>query len=313
MVDKPFLSSWLQLRNVYSEENPVFVLKHLLLTGIHHLNFQKKTYPSDKNEKVIMNSDKVNYRCYLSPVFGQTLEINLIPSKICSFDCIYCKYGKTTQKTIEHIDHIPFGKIVVDIESVLAKNQPLDHIVLSGKGDPALFSGLSLVIKDLKKMSGCSVAVVTCGGLLWKLSIQTDLADADIVLASLDSPDKILYQCINRPHGLVPFQRFFNGMLEFRRMFKGKFWLMVTLLDGMNAVEADIKKMAQLTKTLKPDRILIRTVPSKPVEKFAFPVEHARLQHFADFFGATAVVVDYDEILFSHTLPRDGLPLGMHD
>lgn len=80
-------------------------------------------------------------------------------------------------------------------------------------------------------------------------------------------------------------------------MFRGEFWLRVTLLDGMNTVEADVRKTAKLAETLNPDRTFIRTVPGEPVEDFACSVEHSRLQHFAGFFGTKAIVIDREEIV----------------
>jgi len=33
--------------------------------------------------------------------FGKSLGVNVVPYKVCSYDCIYCEVGKTTKKTIE--------------------------------------------------------------------------------------------------------------------------------------------------------------------------------------------------------------------
>jgi GTP-binding protein len=102
-------------------------------------------------------------------------------------------------------------------------------------------------------------------------------------MASLDSADKAMYHSVNRPHELVPFSRFLEGMIEFRRSFRGSFWLQVTLLDGINAIEAEVMKIAKLVDFLNPDQTFIRTVSGNPVEDFVHPVEHSRLQKFARF------------------------------
>jgi len=39
------------------------------------------------------------YGPVLSRRFGYSLGIDIIPFKICSYDCIYCQLGKTTKKT----------------------------------------------------------------------------------------------------------------------------------------------------------------------------------------------------------------------
>ena len=38
---------------------------------------------------------------------GRSLGIDLVPYKTCTYDCIYCQLGKTTNKTIETRDYVP--------------------------------------------------------------------------------------------------------------------------------------------------------------------------------------------------------------
>lgn len=125
-----------------------------------------------------MGHPQVNFRHYSSPIFGRTLEVNLIPSKICSFNCIYCKYGKTTQKTINLINTGSAKKTIGELKRILSKDHGLDHVVFSGNGDPSLHHELSLILEELKKITRIKVAVVSCGGLLWRQKAQADLANA---------------------------------------------------------------------------------------------------------------------------------------
>jgi len=41
------------------------------------------------------------YGPVLSRRFGYSLGVDIIPYKICSYDCIYCQLGKTTRKTVD--------------------------------------------------------------------------------------------------------------------------------------------------------------------------------------------------------------------
>jgi hypothetical protein len=84
---------------------PNFDVLQFFSTGLYKLILLENNDYLDKKELCNMGLPQVNFRHYSSPIFGRTLEVNLIPTKVCSFDCIYCKYGKTTQKTINLIKH----------------------------------------------------------------------------------------------------------------------------------------------------------------------------------------------------------------
>lgn len=299
-----------------AQENGVmqgFDAVQFLFTGLYKLVLLEKNDYLGKKELSDMGLPQVNFRHYYSPIFGRALEVNLIPSKVCSFDCIYCKYGKTTQKTINLIQPESTKKTIGELKKALSKDHGLDYIVFSGNGDPLLHNELPLILAELKKITRIKVAVVSCGGLLWRQKAQADLSNADIVMASLDSADKAMYHYVNRPHDLVPYSRFLEGMIEFRRTFRGSFWLQVTLLDGINADEAEVNKLSKLVDFLNPDQTFIRTLPGKPVEDFVHPVEHSRLQNFARLFGSRPVIIDCEEVPVHSAAAHDGLPLGVHD
>jgi wyosine [tRNA(Phe)-imidazoG37] synthetase (radical SAM superfamily) len=174
--------------------------------------------------------------------------------------------------------------LIRELQKLLRDVPAPDRFVISGKGDPGICKRLGAFIGNLKSITNAPVVVVSCGGLFWKSDVQNELSAADVVVASLDAPDKTLFQCINRPIGLVPFARFLSGIMEFRSFFKGEFILRVTLLDGINAIEAEVKKLAELANQLGPTKILIQTAGKTPVEDFAFIVDRARLEYFAGFF-----------------------------
>jgi len=50
------------------------------------------------------------YRSVLSRRFGYSLGVDLIPFKVCVYNCIYCRLGRTTKKTAERKKYIDIGK-----------------------------------------------------------------------------------------------------------------------------------------------------------------------------------------------------------
>ena len=65
------------------------------------------------------------YGPVLSRRFGYSLGVDIIPFKICPYDCIYCQLGKTTDKTTKRKRYIN-----IDIRSFL---RSLKNVIESAK------------------------------------------------------------------------------------------------------------------------------------------------------------------------------------
>ncbi len=48
----------------------------------------------------------------LSRRLGLSLGVDLIPFKTCSYDCVYCECGATTDKTITRQDFFPAEDVI---------------------------------------------------------------------------------------------------------------------------------------------------------------------------------------------------------
>ena len=78
---------------------------------------------------------------------GRSLGIDLVPFKTCTYDCIYCQLGQTTNKTVERREWVPPDKIVDELPAKLALNP--DYITLSGSGEPTLHSRIGDLINRI--------------------------------------------------------------------------------------------------------------------------------------------------------------------
>ncbi|MBW2702116.1 MAG: radical SAM protein, partial [Deltaproteobacteria bacterium] len=47
--------------------------------------------------------------------FGLSLGIDLVPHKICNYDCIYCQLGPTPETTITRKDFAPVDEILAEV------------------------------------------------------------------------------------------------------------------------------------------------------------------------------------------------------
>ena len=50
---------------------------------------------------------------------GLSLGVDLVPYKICTYDCIYCQLGRTTDKTIERKEYVKIDEALAEIERKL--------------------------------------------------------------------------------------------------------------------------------------------------------------------------------------------------
>ena len=169
---------------------------------------------------------------------GRSLGVDLVPFKTCTYDCIYCQLGRTTNKTIQRKEWVPLDDVVTELETKLS-SQP-DYITLSGSGEPTLYSRTGELIDRIKAVTNVPVAVLTNGSLLWNQEVRARLMNADLVVPSLDAGDEAMFRAVNRPHEDISFERMLQGLIDFRHEFQGKYWLEVFLLAGHNAIAAEV-------------------------------------------------------------------------
>jgi len=67
---------------------------------------------------------------------GRSLGVDLVPFKTCTYDCIYCQLGRTTNKTLQRRQWVPLEDVVVELKEKLSSRP--DYVTLSGSGEPTL-------------------------------------------------------------------------------------------------------------------------------------------------------------------------------
>lgn len=223
---------------------------------------------------------------------GRSLGVDLVPFKVCTYDCIYCQLGRTTCKTTERKEWVPLNEVCASLRDAL-DTRP-DFITLSGSGEPTLFSRPGELIRSIKDLTDVPVAVLTNGSLLSVPEVRAGLLEADLVVPSLDAGNERLFRIVNRPHEDIAFDRMVEGLIAFRQEYGGRYWLEVLLLGGITAVPTEVERIAEIARRIGPDRVHLNTATRPPAEKSALAVQKAELQRLAAAFGGTATVVaDY--------------------
>lgn len=236
------------------------------------------------------------YRYLYGPVpsrrLGRSLGIDLVPHKICTYDCIYCQIGRTTDKTPVRKEYAPVKEILKEVSSFLKEGtSSADHLSLSGSGEPTLHSQIRSVIEGIKGLTSIPIAVITNGSLLYDEKVRQGLLRADIVLPSLDAVSAEVFMKINRPHTGFSVEKVIEGLVEFRKGFKGQIWLEVLFCKGVNDSKEELTKMKKAVGRIQPDRIHLNTVVRPPSEKWAAPLNQKEMEEVKAFFGKTASII----------------------
>ena len=239
------------------------------------------------------------------PVFsrrlGHSLGIDLLPPKICTFNCIYCEVGPTTEATCERREYVPTGEIIAEIDQLLASGaggKPIDVFTLTAMGEPTLHSGLGRIIAHLKEKSDKPVAVLTNGSLFFDPEVRRELQGADIVIPSLDSARQESFEQVNQPAVCINLAQLIEGLVSFGSEFQGEIWLEILLVRGVNDSRADLVALRDAVARINPARIQLNTVARPPMDHSAGPVTQAKMDEARaviseQYRGRIDILVDF--------------------
>jgi wyosine [tRNA(Phe)-imidazoG37] synthetase (radical SAM superfamily)/DNA-binding transcriptional ArsR family regulator len=239
--------------------------------------------------------------------------VDLAPFKRCTYDCIYCQLGRTTDRTVTPQPYAVAAEVGAEVARRLAEGPRPEVISLAGSGEPTLDPGIGAVIEAIKGVTDLPVAVLTNGSLLWRPEVRDALMAADLVLPSLDAGDEALFQYVNRPHPELSFARVIDGLADFVRLYRGPVWLDVFLLAGGTAMPGEIRKIDACLRRIGPSRVQLNTVTRPPAESFAYAISPERLEGLGRRFSREVEVVGSGALAPAEALPGGGSPAGILD
>ena len=245
---------------------------------------------------------------------GQSLGVNNIPPKVCTYSCVYCQIGKTEELTTKrrafYRPEDLAGEVREKVAEAKKRQTRIDYLSFVPDGEPTLDINLGKNIELLRPM-GIKIAVLTNGSLINLKDVQEDLAKADLVSLKIDAATVKTWRRIDRPHKSLDLKAIQDGMQEFARGFKGELITETMLLKGINDADEEIKKIAHFLARLKPLRSYI-SIPTRPTAmKGVLPASDEALTIAYHIFAENIPVVEYlmgyegDEFGYSGNLEED--------
>ena len=198
---------------------------------------------------------------------GQSLGINNIPPKSCSYSCVYCQVGRTPTPRIDPREFYALDAIVAAVTARVAeirqRREPLDALTFVADGEPTLDVHLGREIELLRPL-GVRIAVISNASLLWREEVRESLRLADWVSLKVDAVSEEGWRRMNRPHPSLRLEDVLQGMLDFSASFEGTLVSETILVAGVNDADETIAGVAHFLEKRSLPRPISGSRPARP-------------------------------------------------
>jgi len=226
---------------------------------------------------------------------GLSLGLSLSPGKTCNLNCIYCQWGRTVETVSARKKYASADEIIAELKSWMRNNpqtaKELKFVTLSGLGEPTLNTRIGELIEQVKKITDCSIAVITNSTLLGNPRVRKALLGADLVVPSLDAVDEKIFRRIDRPHPAIKLDKIISGLISFSKEFRGKLWLEIMLVSGVNDGIGHINKLKEVIRAVNPDRVQLNSPVRKTAEENVLAVPRVKLEKIKKILGDKAEII----------------------
>lgn len=219
---------------------------------------------------------------------GRSLGINLSPTryKLCSFDCVYCHYGRTQVKTDRpQEDTLPrVGEVLAAVEKALTLVPKIDYLTFSGNGEPTLHPRFPNIVTGVRTLRDrlcpdAKLALLSNSTTAHLPHIKESLVLIDVPIMKLDAGDSRTFMRVNRPAPAVRFTTILEGLKKIPNI-----TIQSILITGelSNITEPALQAWMNALTEIQPGQIQIystdRPVPQAGVER----ISPDKLQHIAN-------------------------------
>jgi wyosine [tRNA(Phe)-imidazoG37] synthetase (radical SAM superfamily) len=200
---------------------------------------------------------------------GQSLGVNNLDGKHCTYSCIYCQAGPTECLSDSRRTFVAPVELRDEVEAALGtartKGIPVDFVSFVPTGEPTLDAGLGAAIAAIKQL-GARVAVFTNGSLLWRADVRDELALADWVSVKVDAASDAVWRRVNRPHGRLSFETVLDGVRQFAHSRGGTLVTETMLVASVNDTDEEIDALSREIAALAPSVAWLATPVRPPAE-----------------------------------------------
>ena len=231
---------------------------------------------------------------------GQSLGINNIPPKHCTYSCVYCQLGKALYMTTRRQSFFSPEYLVASVRQRLSEleagNETIDYLTVVPDGEPTLDNNLRELVHRLKEFA-IPVAIVTNASLIWNAEVRESLLEADWVSLKVDAISDLVWRKIDRPHKSLDHHEILAGINQFahrfRRNSQHKLMTETMLVEGINTGIAELRRLAEFIGSLQPDCAYLSIPTRPPAEADVVAADKTSLTQAYDIYTSKIPCVEY--------------------
>ena len=215
------------------------------------------------------------YKHVFGPVpsrrLGISLGVDLVVSKSCNLNCIFCECGATKKIQLERQRFKDMNEILEEISTVLKDIKP-DYITFSGSGEPTLsldLGNISKAIKEDLKYEG-KICLITNSLLLADENLMKELEYIDLIVPTLNTLTQDIFEKIVRPDYKTSVEEIRKGFINLNNSkYKGKIWIEIFILENINDSDKNFVDIANFLKSenIRYDKIQLNTIDRVGAER----------------------------------------------
>ena len=215
------------------------------------------------------------YKHVFGPVpsrrLGISLGVDLVVSKSCNLNCIFCECGATKKIQLKRQRFKDMNEILNEIQSVLEDIKP-DYVTFSGSGEPTLsldLGNISKIIKEDLKFKG-KICLITNSLLLADKQVIKELEYIDLIIPTLNTLKQDIFEKIVRPDYRTSIEEIRKGFINLNNSnYKGKIWIEIFILENINDNEENFIEIANFlnSENIRYDKIQLNTIDRVGAER----------------------------------------------
>ena len=215
------------------------------------------------------------YKHVFGPVpsrrLGISLGVDLVVSKSCNLNCIFCECGATKKIQLKRQRFKDMNEILNEIQSVLEDIKP-DYVTFSGSGEPTLsldLGNISKIIKEDLKFKG-KICLITNSLLLADKQVIKELEYIDLIIPTLNTLRQDIFEKIVRPDYRTSVDEIRKGFINLNNSnYKGKIWIEIFILENINDSEENFIEIANFlnSENIRYDKIQLNTIDRVGAER----------------------------------------------
>lgn len=187
----------------------------------------------------------------------KVMEINVLPGKYCTFQCVFCPIPEKGTQTEGAYSFPETEAFLGDLAEQMDRERP-DVLFLNSLGESFCNDRLGDLI-DLGHRKGAQVSLYSNGYLLGDPSHAALASRCDEVSGEIKGVTEESFRKLQRPLEGRTLEEYVDRMVRFRKGYGGAFAVYVTLMKGVNDDPQSLGRLRDMLKRLAPTRVVLET------------------------------------------------------